>query len=392
MTDYSLPIALLGALLILIVLPGMLELFWLTLGASLFRTRRQPVAPSRRPLRFCVVMPAHDEEDGIARTVGSVLAARRGPHAVSLVVVADNCRDATAGMARAAGARVLERQDPEHRGKGYALDYAFRQLMPEAHEVFVVIDADTSIEPHFFEALAACFEAGAAGVQCAYRASNPEASVRARLMHIAWLAFNVLRLRGRETWGQSVGLNGNGFALTRGALEAVPYEAGSIAEDLEYHLRFVESGRRLVFCDQTTVWSPVPAGGKGAATQRSRWEGGRLRMMREQLPRLLARVCRGRFDCLEPLLELTLLPLGYHVLLLVVLACLPWPPAQWVGGLGLLGVIWHVLLALRLGGSFWRDAAALWSAPFYVLWKLSLVRRLLASSGREAVWERTERD
>ncbi|MDD2768031.1 MAG: glycosyltransferase family 2 protein [Methylococcus sp.] len=380
--------ALPGLALTAATLPGTLELAMLTLGGLL---PARKVRPTGAPLRFCIVIPAHDEAPGITSCLQGIGQAAPGPHTVSVAVIADNCSDDTAERAQAAGARVLVRNDPERRGKGYALDFAFSILLLENHDVLVVVDADTRVEANFIAELAALFQDGADAAQTRYRVSNPEQSTRARLMHVAWLAFNVLRPRGREYWGWSVGILGSGFALHRRTLEAVPFDAGSIAEDLEYHIRLVQSGRRVRFCDATTVWSPMPATGAVASSQRARWEGGRFRMIREQVPPLMRQVAAGRWKLLEPLLELLLLPLAFHVILLLSALAVPWPPGQVLAacGLGMVGL--HVAAALAVGGAGWRDWAALAGAPFYILWKLTLGKRLLASAGKQAAWVRTER-
>src|SRR5262245_15506592 len=104
-------------------LPGTLELALLTAAAALppARARRgDPAAVGE----LVTVVPAHDEEASIAACVDSLRAAYAyagRAAADSIVVVADNCSDATATAARAAGARVIERCDPAHRGKGPAL-------------------------------------------------------------------------------------------------------------------------------------------------------------------------------------------------------------------------------------------------------------------------------
>jgi cellulose synthase/poly-beta-1,6-N-acetylglucosamine synthase-like glycosyltransferase len=386
------PAALLGALIAASSLPGTIELALLTAGALLYG-HEPKAAPGPQPgLRLCVVVPAHDEAAGIAGCVRGLLACRRATHRVEVVVVADNCSDDTAALAAAAGARVLERRDAARRGKGYALAHAFEKLLPEGHDAFVVVDADTRVEPNLLEALAESLGGGADAVQCRYLVDNPEESLRTRLMGIAWLAFNDLRPRGREYWGVSVGILGNGFALARPTLEAVPFDAGSIAEDLEYHIRLVRAGRRVRFCPSTTVWSAMPAGGSAAAGQRARWEGGRFRMIAEQAPGLAREVLGGRRRLLEPLLELLLLPLAFHVLLLLFALVPSWGPGRLyaLAGLGLVGV--HVATALRLGRAGWRDVAALAFAPVYILWKLTLGGKLLAFARRNAPWVRTERE
>ncbi len=122
-------------------------------------------------------------------------------------------------------------------------------------------------------------------------------------MNVAFMAFNVLRARGRERMGLSVGIFGNGFGLTKSTLEAVPYDSHSLVEDLDYHLQLVQAGRKIVFAEGTHVRGEMPAGGRGASTQRARWEGGRLRTAIQNLPGLLAGVVAGKLRLLEPSLE-----------------------------------------------------------------------------------------
>jgi hypothetical protein len=107
---------------------------------------------------------------------------------------------------------------------------------------------------------------------------------------------------------------------------------------------------------------------------------------------LLRDIGQGRLRLLEPLLELLLLPLAFHVLLLVV-ALLPpfsWSRGYAVAGLALVGV--HVLAAIRVGGGGWRDGMALLAAPFYILWKLTLFKALVGSARKDAAWVRTARE
>ncbi|MEI7866651.1 MAG: glycosyltransferase family 2 protein [Candidatus Methylumidiphilus sp.] len=380
-----------GILLCLVTLPGTIELAFLTLSGAMPRRLQTSSPESRRLLNICVVVPAHNEEKGIGGCVSALLACATGGNEVAVVVIADNCSDATAGQARLAGARVLVRNDGQRRGKGYALDHAFSILLPENHDAFLIVDADTGVEANFILATAELFGRGAEALQCRYLASNPGESVRSRLMHVAWLAFNVLRLRGRDYCGLSVGILGNGFGLARQTLEKIPFDADSIAEDLEYHLRLVRAGRRVRFCETTTVWSDVPAQGKMAAGQRARWEGGRFRMIREQTPGLAAEVLKGNLRLLEPLLELLLLPLAFHVFLLLVLLSVPTAVAGFFALTGLLVVMLHVAVALWVGKAGWRDVLALLAAPFYIVWKLTLGRQLLKSASSEAAWVRTER-
>lgn len=384
-------VTLFAALLALASLPGTLLLALLTVAAMVYRPR--PVATASRT-RLAVVIPAHNEAAHIERCVASVLesAAANAAADTAVVVVADNCEDDTAALATAAGARVLERHDSQRRGKGYALDHAFRTLATEPFDAFVVVDADSVVSTHFVAAMAARFADGADAVQCRYTALNAHASLRTRLMNVALMAFNVLRPRGREALGLSAGILGNGFGLSAGTLAAVPYVAASVVEDLEYHIMLVRHGRRVHFVDDAWVRADMPTGGTGSRTQRARWEGGRLLMLRKHLAGLVREVLSGKPRLLEPAMDLMLLPLAWHVLLILPLLLLPVPLARAYGVVALAVLLLHVLAALRIGGGGLRDLLALAAAPLYIVWKLTVLRLLRQTAREDAAWVRTRRE
>jgi cellulose synthase/poly-beta-1,6-N-acetylglucosamine synthase-like glycosyltransferase len=371
-------------------MPGSAELLLLTMGGVL-PLRRPRSSPSNLP-RLAIVVPAHNEQSGIGECVDKLRTASRGDGGVAIVVVADNCSDRTADVARQRGARVLERVDDARRGKGYALDYAFQALAGEDWDAFLIIDADTSVSEELIRLTREAFAHGAMATQCGYLVRNPAASVRTRLMNVALMAFNVLRPRGRARWGLSCGILGNGFGLSRQALERVQYEATSVVEDLEYHLRLVRARIRVEFLPGTYVYADIPASGTGVTTQRTRWEGGRFRMIREQTLPLLAEVFAGRLRLLEPLLELLLLPLALHVMLLLAALAFPVYGVRIYAACGLGLVLVHVFAAMILGGAAWRDLVALAGAPFYLVWKGLMIPKLIRGARASSSWVRTERE
>jgi len=386
-------IAAIGALAALalcaLTLPGCVELIILTVAGCL-PARTEPTS-TRHVGRIAVVVPAHNEERGVAGAVTSLRRCVPADSRHSIVVVADNCEDRTAERAGGAGARVIVREDRTRRGKGYALRYAFGILLAEGFDALAVVDADSAVEPNFVAEIERMLAGGADAVQCRYGVLNPGASMRTRLMNVALMAFNVLRPRGRDRLRLSAGILGNGFALTRATLSAVPYDAHSVVEDLEYHLRLVRAGKRVRFADRTSVWGEMPAAGSAAGTQRARWEGGRIRMIREQVPILLADLGAGRFALAEPLLELLLLPLAFHAALLMLTLAIPLAAARWYGAAALGVVVAHVGAAIVVGGGTIADFAALAFAPFYIIWKLALAPAIGRAARKNADWVRTAR-
>ena len=382
---------LLGGSATLVTLPGTIELLMLTAGGIL---PRQQASLEMSPLKkLAIVIPAHNEAGSIEQCVKSILEADKPAAIVKVLVVADNCTDNTSILALSAGAEVLERTDNSRRGKGFALEFAFGGLLKDPDvDAILVVDADTIVEQNFLTECEKSLRSGADGVQSRYLVKNPEGSDRARLMNTALLAFNVLRPRGRDRFGFSAGILGNGWGLTRRCLERVPYNAHSVVEDLEYHIRLVREGMRVRFVDSTTVYGEMPSDDDAAATQRSRWEGGRFRMVREQLPSIIKDLAQRRFRSLEPMGELMLLPLAYHVGGLTLTLAIPFLPTQVyaASALGLVAV--HVAAAIAVGGGSTDDLKALLKAPGYILWKTRMLKNIFAASKKDQDWVRTGRE
>jgi cellulose synthase/poly-beta-1,6-N-acetylglucosamine synthase-like glycosyltransferase len=122
-------------------LTGSIELAAIT-AAALLPSRRVPGASVGLP-RTAIVVPAHNEECGIAKTLANLQSEIDGDPSAQVFVIADNCTDATARVAHEAGATVIERHDPNLRGKGYALNFAFGRILERGFEAVIVIDAWT---------------------------------------------------------------------------------------------------------------------------------------------------------------------------------------------------------------------------------------------------------
>ncbi|HEY3449722.1 MAG TPA: glycosyltransferase family 2 protein [Myxococcales bacterium] len=370
-------------------------LFVLTLAS-----RRPPSAPPAEPgsrrLRFDLVVPAHDEEAGIAQTVRSLLALDWPAEQRRVVVVADNCSDRTAREATRAGAHlVLARSDEELRGKGYALAMAFgRSLSDGFADAVVVVDADTVADRNLLTAFAARLERGALAVQADYGVRNPEDGPRTRLMSLAFTLFHRVRSLGRERLGLSSGLRGNGMCFATSLLREVPYAAFSLVEDVEYGLRLGEAGHRVWYADDARVLGEMVSSARASASQRHRWEEGR-RALRERGGSLLRRALRRgdrvlgdlALDVLvPPLARLAALALAGDTLagaLVLTADASPLVVAPWAASLLFLAV--YLARGVQLSGS--GSLKALAFAPAYLVWKLALRRSGQAPQG----WVRTAR-
>ncbi len=249
---------------------------WWRLLAAIAMRQPRGEARTERPWRFAVIVPAHNEEAMLGRCLDSLEAA---PFAVrpEVIVVADNCTDGTAFVARRKGATVLVRDDPERRGKGYALDFALahlaeRELTPQA---VLFVDADTTVSPEFFEAIAMRIEAGASAVQVYYAPDTGSGEGLARLRRLQFALLHWARPLGATRLRLGVGLKGNGMAMTWDvAREGIGAEG--LAEDAAMTLALARRGIAVAFEPRATVTGHVAARYDAARTQDERWERGRF--------------------------------------------------------------------------------------------------------------------
>ena len=371
----------------------------LVVASALGHRRRAPRAGDGST-RFLIVIPAHDEEASIAATVASCRASAYDRDRFRVLVVADNCTDRTAEVARGAGAEVFERTDPLRRSKGYALEDVFNGGATRGVDAVVVIDADTVLDPDLLAAFDGAIAEGFDWIQCYYTVRNPDASWRTRLMTHAFSLFNGVMLLGQERLGLGAGLKGNGMCFTTRGLDRVPWKAYGLVEDLEFSWRLHALGESIHFLPRARVYGEmVSRRGSAAASQRRRWEAGRRDIPRKYLGAVTRSATLGRYRKVLYSLQLIFPPLvtlaaGFAASASVHPAVMLDPrlasPSRLllpIHGLMAGVLVAYVLCPVAVMGLPARYLRDLLYAPYYAAWKL------LVSVGRApATWVRTQRE
>ena len=347
---------------------------------------------------FLVFIPAHNEGSGLTATVQSVLA-QNYPH-LRCMVIADNCTDDTAEMAKTAGAHeVLVRTDPEKRGKGQALTWAFNLAKGWEWDAVCVIDADSVIEPGFFAALDLSYCKGHAVAQARYD-FFPAADSKNWLQQfgaVSKAGENSFVARPRERLGLSELLMGNGFFLSRAVVERVPWLAHSIVEDAEYSLLLAQQGIAVHYQERARLWSRQASSVRDVQPQRVRWASGIWQLLRKAIPILFATARRERsWRAIEEIVMLLMtsrLVLIYlWVLSFALSLAAPWLfPVTWslLAGVALLQVL-YLMLMFRFACDHPVPFAGALLLPYYVFVVLS--SQVLALSGvNRHLWWRTSR-
>jgi cellulose synthase/poly-beta-1,6-N-acetylglucosamine synthase-like glycosyltransferase len=348
--------------------------------------------------RLAVLVPAHNESAAITRTLEDIKP-QLCPGDL-LVVVADNCTDDTAAVAKVSGARVVERRDAERIGKGYALDWGLRHLAADPPDVVVMIDADCRLSDGSIAHLANVCSMTGRPVQALYLMTVPAGSgINKRIAAFAWRVKNWVRPLGLGGLGFPCQMMGTGMAFPWPVIRATDVASGWIVEDLKLGLDLAAAGHPPLFCPSARVTSQFAASARGADTQRSRWEHGHIMTILKLAPRMLCTaIVRANISLLSLTFDLTVPPLSLLAMLLILMCAMT--AAAALLGLGLTALIISTVCLICFTtsvGFAWdkhgRDilpARAVFSVPFYALGKLGLYGQILFGK-MTAQWIRTDR-
>lgn len=348
--------------------------------------------------RVAVLLPAHNEASCISATIETLLPQLTDQD--RLVVIADNCSDETAEIARGFGATVIERIDPVLMGKGYALDYGLRFIEADPPAVVVMADADCIVHQGAIDRIARLADAVSRPIQSTYlmeRPANP--GPNDAVSALAFMVKNVVRPRGLDRLGQPCLLYGTAMAFPWSVIAHAPLANSNIVEDMQLAVDLAIAGHPSVFCEEAKVTGRLPQQKTAAKSQRVRWEHGHLKTLLTQVPQLLkASLGQRRFDLLAIALDLCIPPLSLLVMmwaavmggaLLAGALGASWIPAIFLAIQGLLILI-SIIGAWAKFGRADLPARTLLAVPFYILWKIPLYFAFLVRP--QTKWIRTERD
>lgn len=377
----------------------------LTIAAAL-KGKQFKVASAKSQRRFAILVPSHDEEAVIENTLASLGDLDYPRDRYDVIVIADNCSDKTADIARSHGDVVFERFDDTNKGKGQALRWCLDRLKSEgaAYDAFVIIDADTVASSNLLTVMNDYLEEGAMCIQCSTLVTPQPGAWSPEMTRIGFLLHNYTRPLGKKALGLSMGLNGNGMCLSSNLLSSIPWSAYSRVEDLEHALKLAIEGVRVIFAPEAYVHAIMPTDSRLAESQRRRWELARFSIIKNYTWTLLSAAIRKRslviFDMLMDLITpafvnlfvLTVAGLLVNAAGTVVLeapSALLWMMPAYFGALLL--ETFHVVGGLKVANADRGAYRTLMSTPKYALWKFKLYIRTIIK-GDDKLWLRTERE
>ncbi|WP_107666999.1 glycosyltransferase family 2 protein [Cyanothece sp. BG0011] len=352
----------------------------------------QPIRPSAT-----ILIPAHNEAKVITQCLNSLLPQLTDKDKV--IVIADNCTDNTVDIVKNKGLTVIERQNNEQRGKGYAIDYGLKYLATHPPDIVVILDADCIITPQSLNALILSSYTQQKPIQGTYlMQTTANFSVNDRISALAILVKNFVRSYGLKKLNSPCLLNGSGMAFPWSIISQVSTANCQTVDDMQLTVDFALLGYPPRYCPEAKIMGRLMEY-EDAKSQRNRWEHGHLYQIFNQVPCLLiAAIKQQRLELFILALELAIPPLSILVILWFITASLSL-------NLTIIGLIkysvWFLLgegflLFISIIGSWYeygRDilpARILLVIPKYIIWKLPIYFDFFYQN--KAVWNRTERD
>jgi cellulose synthase/poly-beta-1,6-N-acetylglucosamine synthase-like glycosyltransferase len=389
--------------LLLLVLFSPLVIYQLFLSiVALFARKSAELSLTEKKV-FAIVVPAHNEEKIISKTIYSLSGLIYPKSKYDVFVIADNCTDNTAALARSLGTNVLERNNELETGKGYALRWAFDSILNHTknYDALIVIDADSLVSGNFLEIMNDYLSTGSQVIQSSDLVLSTPGNWSIEATRIGFLLYNYVKPLGRKVLGLSMGLRGNGMCFSAKMLTDTPWQAWSLTEDVEYGLILQLKGIHIDFAPEALVYAQMPVEAVHASSQRVRWEMGRYQVIRAYTWKFLVKAIRERsIKYVDVFLDLITPPFVNLIFVMgIITSCgsilwminlLPeYLLLLWIG-LFSIGFL-YLFIGLFVGGADKTLYKSLYKLPLYLFWKLKVYIQTIRH-GRQKEWIRTERD
>ena len=249
---------------------------------SLIKLKDKPLKVNKEH-RFMAIIPAHNEEAVVGNLIESLKNQTYNKDLYDIYVIADNCTDNTAKIAKEAGAIVYERFDETKKTKGYALNWFLQQKIAEdaPYDAFFVFDADNIVDKNFIKNMNKKLCQGEDVVQGYRDIKNPSDNwITAGYAIFYWQMHRFYHL-ARYNLGLSPLLNGTGFMVRFDVIKPQGWDTETLTEDIEFSLKRIIKGKKLGWATDAIVYDEQPTGFRQSWSQRSRWTVGHIQCIQK---------------------------------------------------------------------------------------------------------------
>ncbi len=269
------------------------KVFYFVIG--MFFTRK--FKPAKKKHKYGIVIAARNEKFVIGNLLDSINKQDYPKELITTFVVADNCTDNTAEIARSKGAICYERNDPDHRTKGFALEFLFDNIEKDygrdSFEGYFVFDADNLLKSNYISKMNDAFDAGLKIITSYRNTKNFDENWIASTYALHWIRSIRTNHRARSVLHLATNIQGTGF-LFDSEIVSNGWHYTSLTEDRALTADAVAQGYEISYQDEAEFFDEQPISLKVALRQRLRWSKGHLQAFAETGPYLFLNIFLGK--------------------------------------------------------------------------------------------------
>ena len=282
--------------------------------------------------KFAFIIAARNEQAVIGNLINSIKQQNYPAELIDVIVVADNCTDDTAQIAREHGAICYERFNNMLVGKGYALDYCFNKIVEQfgdytAYDGYFIFDADNVIDKNYVKEMNKVFDRGY-NVITSYRNSKNYDTNWITSGYSLWFIREAKYLNNpRMMLKTSCAVSGTGFLVNSSIIKKNNgWKFNLLTEDIQFSVVNILECEKIGYCESAMFYDEQPTTFKQSWNQRMRWSKGFYQVMFRYGRELIAMMFKKRemfvscYDMFMTLAPATLLSIGCILLNLIFLA------------------------------------------------------------------------
>jgi len=394
-------LTLLNILIIVIITYLILaEAYQLFLAVCFFLIKQPKILETNNKKKFAIIVPAYNEELLVPILCKNLESIKYPRDLYDVFIIADNCSDRTAEICSAYPVIVLSRFDRTKIGKGYALEWALRKIDLESYDAVLILDADTTVDPHILKELNKMLNNGEQAIQCLIEMPNKHESWFASLISLSRTINTFLYHDSKRKLGLSSYLMGTGMCFTSDLLKSCKWNAFTLSEDFEYYTRLVERGIKIAFASNAVIFQLESKSLGQATSQRLRWASGRFNIAKKLGLKLLIKGLREKSVIITDASLILLFPnlslqLNLIVLVTFLSMLLPFSSLKLMFLRICLGLIATQSLIILMGAYLSRDLMVLVRAalftPIFLVWKSVIDFLCITKVYKGEKWIRTNR-
>lgn len=349
--------------------------------------------------KIAIIIPAHNEEMIAPALCENLKNIHYSRDLYDIYLVADNCSDGTARICSDHGLNVLERHDEAHRGKGYAIKYAFDTVPVHTYDAVLIIDADTHVDENILLEVSRSLSNGDVALQCHIKIPNKDESWFTELLSVSRVINGMFYHYPKSMLGLSSYLMGSGICFSTDLIRKKGWTAFSIAEDWEYYAQLLLDGYRIGYAQNAVVYQYESSSLGQATSQRLRWSSGRWNVAKTLGVQLLTEGLKQRslllFDASLPLIFPNYsMQINLNLCVLTVAVLCPSSLKAFFVAASLVLLTCQFLIFIAgavVAGSPWKTARAACHAPLFLVWKSVIDLLCFTGLYQGKKWIRTRR-